>query len=425
MKSKLFLMFIVTQLSFAQQRTCGMQDKMRQIMFNPVLKKQYEDRQAKFEIEYQKLLSRQTSTNKVLNPNVVITIPVAVHFPSVSNATPEATKVLYRNFAQTQINVINADYNGTNSDISNWTAASTFYPGVNTGDLDLQFIIASQNHPAGTGLSNGTLAITFGTDFLNGDDTDTTWAGYMNFVIRDLGSGLLGYSYLGGSPAAGDTVVMNTWCYGTGTGVPGTAYVPASPFNLGRTVTHELGHFFNLDHTFESTSCFPPTANCTTEGDKVCDTPRLTVETYGCPGNGSVNACGTLKSLTMNYMDYVDDACMYMFTAGQATRALAYINTIVSQYNTNVLGNTTFLSSNFSIYPNPSNGVFNLKLNDVVSNFNVDIFDITGKIIYTNEYLDNSDLVKVINVQQEISKGIYFMNIKSDSGTITKKIIIE
>ena len=41
-------------------------------------------------------------------------------------------------------------------------------------------------------------------------------------------------------------------------------------------------------------------------------------------------------------MDYVDDACMYMFTSGQATRMLAYYNVIKTQYLTNVLGNTEF-----------------------------------------------------------------------------------
>jgi hypothetical protein len=427
MKTKLLIIaFAFLQLGYSQQRTCGMQEHMERQMFNPMLKKQYEERQAKFEVEYQKLLNKQTERNgnEVANTNVIITIPVAVHFPSVSNATPEATKALYRNFAQTQIDVINADYNATNSDISNWSAASSFYPGVNVGDLDLNFVIATQNHPAGTGLVNGIKAITFGTDFLANADSDATWAGYMNFVIRDLGTGLLGYSPLAGSPGAGETVVMNTWCYGTGSGVPSTAYVPAAPFNLGRTVTHELGHFFNLDHTFASTSCSPAGASCTTEGDRVCDTPRVTAETYNCPANGSVNACGTLKSLTMNYMDYVDDPCMYMFTAGQATRALAYINTIVSEFKPNVLNTEGFTNSSFIIYPNPNKGIFNIQFNDVVTDFNVEVFDVTGKMVFVNQYSQNTDLIKEIKLDN-INGGVYFMNIKTDSGLVTKKIIIE
>ncbi|MBP6756668.1 MAG: zinc-dependent metalloprotease, partial [Bacteroidia bacterium] len=423
MKTKILLLLLVFfQISFRQQRSCGMQEHMNQMMFNPVLKKQYEERQARFEVELQKLMTQQASRNSLLSPTATITIPVAVHFPSVSNASSAAVKTCFRNFAQTQIDVINADYNASNSDLSNWAAASSFYPGVNVGDLDVQFVIANQNHPAGTGIPDGTVAVTFGTDFLSGADTDVTWAGYMNFVIRDEGGSTLGYSYLGASPAAGDTVVMNTFCFGTGSGCPG--YVPDPSFNLGRTVTHELGHYFNLNHTFASANC-SGSPSCATEGDQVCDTPRLTTETYGCPANGSVAACGTLKSLTMNYMDYVDDPCMYMFTAGQATRALAYINTILGEFKANVLGNTSFLASNFSFYPNPNKGTFNLQFKEVVSDFSVEIFDVTGKVVYINEFYQNSDLVKEIKIQDEISKGIYFMNVKTNEGLITKKIIIE
>lgn len=428
MKNKLLLLFLVVfNLSIGQQRTCGMQDHMNKMMFNPVYKKQYEERQARFEIEYQKLLAKKASKdgNQTEATNATIYIPVAVHFPSVSNAISAAEKDQYRAFAQTQIDVINADYNASNADISNWTTASAFYPGVQVGNMDVQFVIASQNHPAGTGLTNGMKAITFGTDFLAGADNDATWAGYMNFVIRDLGAGLLGYSPLAGSPAAGQTVVMNTWCYGTGSGVPGTTYIPASPFHLGRTVTHELGHFFNLDHIFKSDN--PNSTNCGGQDqDGIADTPKQAACTYGCIAPGSKNACiAPQKVLSMNYMDYSDDACMYMFTAGQATRALAYINTILTEYKPNVLGTTEYLSNIFSFYPNPNSGTFTIQFKELVSDFNIEIYDITGKVVFTKEFKQNSDLSKDINIQSEMSKGVYFMNLKTNDGILTKKIIIE
>ena len=427
MKTKLLLLLLVVfQMSFGQQRTCGMQEHMNQMMFNPVLKKQYEERQAKFQVEYQKLIAQQASSQRLLSPNAIITIPVAVHFPEVPASTSAADKILYRNFAQSQIDIITNDYNATNTDISNWTTASAFYPGVTVGDADLNFIIANKNHPAGTGLVNGNLAVTFGTDFLGGADNDATWAGYMNFVVRDLGANLLGYSPLGGSPSSGATVVMNTWCYGAGNGVPGTAYVPAAPYNLGRTVTHELGHFFNLNHTFKSATA--SATNCGgADADGIADTPKQAAATYGCIAAGSKNACvSPQKVLSMNYMDYSNDACMYMFTTGQKNVMLAYINTIVGDYKSDVvLSNESFLNKNFSFYPNPSNGTFNLQFKEIVSNFSVDIFDVTGKTIYSEEFTQNADLVKEIKIQENISKGIYFMNIKTNEGLITKKIIIE
>jgi len=367
MKLKLLSLLLISSVTFAQHRSCGMQQKMSEIMANPVLKQNYLERQSKFEIELKKLEEKRLKGELNREINALITIPVAVHFPSVSNSTAEATKVLYRNFAQTQIDVINADYNASNTDISNWPAASSFYPSVNTGNLNVRFVIADQNHPSGTGLVNGVKAITFGTDFLSGADNDATWAGYMNFVIRDLGSGLLGYSPLGGRPNTGDTVVMNTWCYGTGSGVPSTPYVPATPFHLGRTVTHELGHFFNLDHTFANDN------GCGgTDDDGVADTPRCGNAQYNCPANGSVNGCVSgQKQLTMNYMDYVDDACMYMFTSGQATRALAYINTILSQYKTNVLATSDFEKIKFAIFPNPNKGSFAIQFEELKANYSI------------------------------------------------------
>lgn len=421
MKLKLLLALFVVQFGFAQQRTCGMQEHMNKLLLNPEFKKQYDERQAKFEVEYQRLLKIEASSSRLLNPNTTIVIPVAVHFPSVSNTSSAATKACFRAFAQTQIDVINADYNALNSDISKWTAASAFYPNVSTGSINVQFVIATQNHPAGTNIANGTPAVTFKTDFLNGADNDPTWAGYMNFVIRDAGAGILGYSPLAGSPSAGDTVVMNTTCYGTGSGCAG--YVPTAPYDLGRTVTHELGHFFNLDHTFASTNC-TGNPSCTTEGDKVCDTPRLTTENYGTPANGSVNACGTLKALTMNYMDYVDDDHMYMFTAGQATRAKAYMNTIVSQYKSNVLGNTNFLASNFAIYPNPNKGAFSIEFKETGINYKITIVDALGRQVYKNDVNQSVDLIQNIQLENAVA-GLYFVTIQRDGSTLTKKIVVE
>ena len=420
MKIKLLLLILVSQFAFAQQRTCGKDAKMQEIMSNPVSRQKYLERQAKFEVEYQKLLNRQASNER--NPNVTITIPVAVHFPAVSNGSSAAVKNCFRALAQSQIDVINADYNATNTDISNWASASAFYPGVVVGDLDVQFVIATQNHPAGTGLVNGDMAVTFGTDFLSGADSDATWAGYMNFVVRDEGNQILGYSPLAGSPANGDTVVMNTFCFGTGSGC--TGYVPQAPFNLGRTVTHELGHFFNLDHTFNSNSCNPANANCATEGDAVCDTPRVTSETYNCPAAGSVAACGTLKSLTMNYMDYVDDPCMYMFTQGQATRALAYINSILDEFKPNVLSTETLSKNSFAIYPNPSNGNFNLQFSEIVNDYSVSVIDPNGRVVYNVEFANQNNLTQTINLNAT-AKGVYFITVKTGSSVVTKKIVVE
>lgn len=406
-----------------------MHEHMLTIMNDPAKRAAYLELQNKFLVELQKINNNTYSRST----NDVIRIPVAVHFPSVTNPS-EALKTCLRNFAQTQVNILNADYNGTNADISNFDSDAAFYPGTNTGSLNVQFVLATQNHPAGTGITNGTVAVTFGTDFLasgninctNGCNEDSTWAGYMNLVCKNIPGGILGFSDLGGSPSAGGAVIIDNNSFSSGSGC--TGYVPGAPYNLGRTLTHELGHFFNLDHTFVAcgeTDCSVYLPYPDTNGDGVCDTPPVDVESYDCPPAGTVASCDPNQvALTMNYMDYVDDACMYMFTAGQAARMQAYYNAISSQFTTTALANEAFLQNQFSLYPNPNKGNFTLEFKELTNSYSVEVFDVTGKTIYENSFGSSANLVQQINLENPMS-GVYFINIKSDKGVATKKLIIE
>ena len=89
-------------------------------------------------------------------------------------------------------------------------------------------------------------------------------------------------------------------------------YVSA-PFDKGRTATHEVGHYLNLRHIWGDGRC--------KRDDFVSDTPSSDGPNYGCPSYPTVN-CRT-NDMTMNYMDYTDDACMYMFSEGQKARMRA------------------------------------------------------------------------------------------------------
>lgn len=414
-KITLILMFVCVSLANAQ-RTCGIQEMMEKIMSDPIQREAYLKQQELFEIELQKLQNNNQYRTAETSALSTTRIPVAVHFPSAGSASSTVRSCLIA-LAQNQINRLNADYNATNTDITNWTpSVASFYPGTTIGVMNFQFELATQNHPSGTGLSNGQVAVTFGTDFLNGADTDSTWAGYINFVVRNEGNSILGYSPLGGFPSGGYTVVLNRFAFGSGSGC--TGYVPAAPFNLGRTLTHELGHYFNLDHTFVSCGG----SNCNTSGDRVCDTPATSVESYDCPAAGSVtSSCGTgQKSLTMNYMDYVDDACMYMFTTGQATRMQAWYNSISSQLTTNTLSNNEIVKNNYSLAPNPNNGTFVITFKDLTNDVSIEVFDVSGRIVYENYFTQNSNLSQEVKIENS-SSGLYFINIKSGSTVVTEK----
>jgi len=358
----LFFMLTLTAITFTQAqervqtqgRTCGTDEYMKQKLQDPEFAADYARRQAKYGA---KLLEIQTQkADGTYQRKATLYIPVAVHFPTGT----EANRACLEAHAQTQIDVINADYTKTNADhAAGWAAASSFYPGVTPGAVDVVFCIATKNHPTvSPAIADGSKAVTIGSQSgaYASADSNTTWAGYMNFVIKDAGSGILGYSPLAGSISGGNCVVMGFAAYGTGAGC--TGFVPGAPYNLGRTVTHELGHFYNLDHTFNG--------GCAGAGDSVADTPAVAAATYGTPANGSVAGCVTgQKALTMDYMDYVNDTHMFMFTAGQATRMEAYFATVSSDWKTNVLScqspdfTVTATNSPVAVCA-PTDGVFNL-----------------------------------------------------------------
>ena len=133
---------------------------------------------------------------------------------------------------------------------------------------------------------------------------------HLNIWVCPLSGGLLGYAQFPGGPAATDGVVINYQAFGT----RGTAQ---APFNKGRTTTHEIGHYFNLRHIWADTP------DCS-GSDLVADTPNCAGPNYGKPRWPSLSCRnGPHGDMFMNYMDYVDDDAMFMFTPGQSLRIRA------------------------------------------------------------------------------------------------------
>jgi len=125
---------------------------------------------------------------------------------------------------------------------------------------------------------------------------------YLNIWVGPLGMGVLGYAQFPGGPAETDGVVINYKAFGT----QGTV---VAPFTLGRTATHEVGHWLNLKHISGDGPCGVD--------DGVEDTPPTDRQHYGCMEGYS--SCGNLDMVS-NYMDYSDDGCMNLFTQGQSER---------------------------------------------------------------------------------------------------------
>ena len=137
---------------------------------------------------------------------------------------------------------------------------------------------------------------------------------HLNLWVCPLTGGLLGYAQFPGGPPATDGVVINVSAFGT----IGTAQARS---HKGRTATHEIGHYFNLRHIWGDTP------DCS-GSDMVADTPNCAGPNTGMPIFPVVTCNnGPNGDMFMNYMDYTDDAGMFMFTAQQVLRMRAALET--------------------------------------------------------------------------------------------------
>lgn len=237
-------------------------------------------------------------------------LPVAVHFEGVGIDMDCAIQM-----ALSQIDRLNADYSGQNDDLSKFTNNQATWPGTQNKESCVRFCLATLSHPAGSGIAEGDYAVTLNK---YADDVENVpeWSGYINFYVRGvMGGGVLGYSPLGGT-GTGDGVVIGVNYFGEVSCGGNTIDVT---YSLGRTATHELGHYLSLEHTFGN--------DCVTDNDGLADTPITSAATYGCYTEGETIFTCDDPILWPDYMDYCDDRCMYMFSKGQVNQVEAYVNT--------------------------------------------------------------------------------------------------
>jgi Pregnancy-associated plasma protein-A/Secretion system C-terminal sorting domain/Fibronectin type III domain/Bacterial pre-peptidase C-terminal domain len=298
---------LLSAAGLSAQRNCGMDEMVEhQLHQNPQLMKARDEINA-----HAQSYTDAVTANPNARINALVTIPVVVHVV-YNNATENISDAQI----QSQINVLNADFRKLNSDASLVPSAFSSL----AADPEIQFCLA-QRTPTGaatTGIVRVSSTVTaFGlTDnmkFSSSGGSDV-WnsSKYLNIWVCDIGGSTLGFAYLPGTaPTGADGVVIDYRYFGTTSNV-------AAPFNKGRTATHEVGHYLNLNHIWGGNS-----ASCT-DSDNVSDTPNQADENYGCPSFPQVSCSnGPNGDMFMNYMDYVNDACMFMFSTGQKNRMQA------------------------------------------------------------------------------------------------------
>jgi hypothetical protein len=413
-------------------RTCG----------TPILPQQ-------FETWYNSLLpanggpkgNSNNSTQSIFN------IPVVVHVIHSGQAVGSGANISQAQVVD-QINILNQDFNGTNADTTLIPAA--FKPLLGKSKINFCLAVVNPSNVVMTepgidrinSVSKGWTAGPYTPNYTNATiKPQSIWDPnrYLNIWVESLGSSLLGYATfpnpgstgLSGIPAPyGSATSDGVVCLNTAFGSIGSA---APPYNKGRTATHEIGHWIGLRHIWGDASC----------GNDFCnDTPTQSTSNFGCPGFPQVSCSnGPNGNMFMNYMDYVNDACMQLFTKDQVYRmqlimansqfrASLLTSTVCNLPSaTNNVGITNVISPTYSqvvncnLFINPSVNLHNFGSNIITSvtfTYNVDgvgtqTLNWTGSLAPNTSTVVNFPQITVANGQHYFAVNALNPNATVDS----------
>lgn len=384
------------------QRTCATMDVLnRKIARNPALEQQLHTART-LGVQHEHLRNGAEDT---------LVIPVVFHVVWRTNEQKLSTAQV-----ESQVRILNEDFQRR----VNTRGHNTHLVGA---DCAIRFELARRdpNDQSTTGI---VYTQTTRTSFLDDDLVKEPQYGaegwprdaYLNIWVCNLGSGLLGYASFPGEDAYYDGVVID---YAS----VGDIGVLSPPYNLGRTTTHEVGHWLGLYHTwgddeFENDKC--------SGSDYIDDTPNQSIATSGCPKN-IVISCnnGPAGNMYQNYMDYTDDACMNMFTQGQKN----VMRLVLTSYRASLLSSNALdpvnnmgvapagSSARLRALPNPSDGLIRLDAGERTIT-GIKVYDMLGKeaggFILNDLALDLSAL----------RNGVYFIRVTTDAGMETIRVVL-
>ncbi len=253
--------------------------------------------------EVDKYITQNFMRNSDGNVLPVITIPIVVHVLYSSPAENVPDQVIFD-----LIDTMNKDFMWNRPEVLGKITPMFRHL---VGNPRIQFCLATVD-PNGNP-TTGILRVPTSTSCFGIDDAmkfeSPAWdpSRYFNLWLVDFCGGILGYAQFPGGPTSTDGVVMD---YRT---LPGGSF---TSYNEGRTITHEVGHWFGIYHIWGDGDC--------NRDDGVGDTPPASGDQYGCP-TSPLPQCGYPDRMYHNYMDYTDDACLLMFSKGQALRMRAVL----------------------------------------------------------------------------------------------------
>ena len=421
------LFFFFSTFSFAQER-CGFSvgNKIKQLNNSNWIKQQ-----AEFEYQLREFQKSNDGHNLKVAAKIY-KIPVVVHIVhnNASNFIGEANNSnISDKQIKSQIDVLNEDYrrkSGTNGYNTNPIGA----------DMELEFELAKKD-PNGNLTTGITRTYTTQQNFdLQYDNQILAnlihwdYEKYLNIWVVRSKNGTIGYSEfpydsnligLDASPQdllgqnIFDGVIIDFQSFGTCCGTLKANY------NLGRTATHEIGHWLGLLH--------PTEQNIPCSSDYCDDTPQIERLNDGvtCNKLTSTYAGVVRTNLIEDYMDYSPDRCMNIFTNDQKSRTRAALQ--LSKRRRNLLLSVEPLAEtetlSVTVEPNPANNYGNLRVLFKGENtIKITVFDLRGIPIYEDSYDQQRSSIYAIKTEK-LREGSYIIRVDAGFETISQRIMIE
>ncbi len=430
---------LVTSVAWAQTNTTGEEliNRCGVVEHERILQQRNPDRLRQL-TELNRLIQQAEANGKFLRQAVdetVYRIPVVVHVVH-SNASNTIGGINNVNISDeqilSQIQVLNEDYRrkqGTN--------------GYNTSaigaDARIEFFLATTD-PAGnptTGITRHYYAQKSSFNVFNDDvllSQIAYWPSnrYLNIWVTKVDT-YIGYTQfpavadtLRGLPASSneftDGSIIDYRYFGKKTGTVSSS----SLYALGRTATHEIGHWLGLFHTWgDGNGCAEDYVADTPLTDDRSDVSQLIT----CKQTYSTCVAGRqTRDLIEDYMNYWPDACMNLFTAGQVARmrlvlTLSPRRAQLLKSVSSPLTGTEVLTIN--VYPNPTttNPYVDVQLKGFQT-FSVDLFDATGRQLRTNTYTDYPSTSVSLSVAG-LATGVYIVRVKTGRELASKRLLIQ
>lgn len=350
--------------------------------------------------------------------NTLITVPVVVHI--VYNTSMEN---ITQSQIQSGIDVLNEDFRRTNPD---WVYTNSNYVNL-SADCEINFCLVATIRTSTSNADfpvNGSLWTYGDVDYVK-DISPGYGQGYLNIWVCDIQGSMYGYAVFPGmAPVQYEGVTVDYQYFGT-TGA-------ANPSYAGRTVTHEVGHWFGLFHIWGMST---GTYGSYCDDDYVSDTwPQHRSNPNGC--NYDVTSCpnygpgytGPYNGMNENFMDYTQGSCMTFFSAGQKQRITAMILSYRPYLITSPIACNTAVEelepryANFT-YDNLHNTI-NFSTVYPCSSTHLEVFDAAGKLIHSADNKGANNATNFNYTLPELPSGTYFVTFSFDARIVREKLMV-